>query len=211
MSRVLRISIHKWRKTKSVLMEGESAVFYIENNRICNKRLKLEFELFEKKIRVNSQNAKKRWEVNSPKPLKNNETGYATAMQPQCHTDTDTDTEEYKEKIYKKEKKKAVQVSDDFQPNSKHLEIAKEEKLDVQKERDAFVDHFKANGKKMIEWDRAFNNWLRNANKFNPRGKNHGSHQKPLNAMQRLQKTIDDNRRNRLEDPEDTGLFDGVI
>ncbi len=65
-----------------------------------------------------------------------------------------------------KPKKRAAQISDDFEPTDTHRRIASEEGVDLERERSKFVDHFAAKGEAKKDWDRAFNNWLRRAGEY---------------------------------------------
>ena len=70
--------------------------------------------------------------------------------------------------------KRACQISDDFEPTNHHRDIAISENINLDNEFVKFRDYCLANGKKYIDWDAAFNNWLRNAGKYqrsNPNNK----------------------------------------
>lgn len=62
--------------------------------------------------------------------------------------------------------KKASQLSDDFQPNDHHAEMAQELNISLNNEFIKFKDYCLANGKKYVDWNAGFNNWLRNAGSF---------------------------------------------
>lgn len=62
--------------------------------------------------------------------------------------------------------KRACQLPDDFKPNDHHQEIAQAENINLESEFIKFKDYCLATGKKYIDWDAGFNNWLRNAGKF---------------------------------------------
>jgi uncharacterized protein YdaU (DUF1376 family) len=187
-ARILHIQHRKWKKIKKSLMGTKSAVLHSENGRIFNKRLLVEFIYFTKKCEQNKKIAVERERVKRAKLLKNNERDtrdVPTNVPRTCHervtildTDTDTDTEDIKKKYIKKEKttmakKRATQVTEDFQPNEKHYEIALESKVECEDQCKRFVDYYTATGKTMINWNAAFNNWLRKASEFKqPRGNN---------------------------------------
>lgn len=59
--------------------------------------------------------------------------------------------------------KRAYQLPDDFEPNDHHRDIAMNENINLDNEFVKFRDYCLANGKKYIDWNAAFNNWLRNA------------------------------------------------
>lgn len=67
--------------------------------------------------------------------------------------------------------KRACQLPDDFKPNDHHQEIAQAENINLESEFIKFKDYCLANGKKYIDWNAGFNNWLRNAGKFSKQKK----------------------------------------
>ena len=62
--------------------------------------------------------------------------------------------------------KRAHQLPDDFRPNDKHLALAAELQIDLRSEWPQFVDHHRAKGNTMKDWNSALNTWIRNAAKF---------------------------------------------
>lgn len=58
---------------------------------------------------------------------------------------------------------RSCRLSDSFKPNDYHQNIAKNEQIDLNNEFVKFTDYCLAHGKKYIDWNAAFNNWLRNA------------------------------------------------
>ncbi len=62
--------------------------------------------------------------------------------------------------------KPRVQFPDDWGHTIGHADIAFKYGLDLVAERDQFEDHHRAKGSTMVDWDRAFNTWLRNAAKW---------------------------------------------
>ena len=62
--------------------------------------------------------------------------------------------------------KRACQIPDDFEPTTNHQDIAVNENINLDNEFIKFKDYCLANGKKYIDWNAAFNNWLRNAGKY---------------------------------------------
>jgi hypothetical protein len=62
--------------------------------------------------------------------------------------------------------KRACQFPDDFQPNDNHRQIASSENVNIDTEFIKFKDYCIANGKKYVDWNAGFNNWLRNAGKY---------------------------------------------
>ena len=80
-------------------------------------------------------------------------------------TETETDS---------KHKGRAYRLPEEWIPNEKHYTLAKEVGVIVDVELPRFRDHFLGNGAVKLDWDRTFNNWLRNAPRY--RG-NNGTHQ----------------------------------
>lgn len=62
--------------------------------------------------------------------------------------------------------KRTCQIPDDFEPTTNHQDIAINENVNLDNEFVKFKDYCLANGKKYIDWNAAFNNWLRNAGKY---------------------------------------------
>lgn len=62
--------------------------------------------------------------------------------------------------------KRAHQIPDDFKPTNHHRDIAISQNINLDNEFVKFRDYCLANGKKYIDWDAAFNNWLRNSYKY---------------------------------------------
>lgn len=62
--------------------------------------------------------------------------------------------------------KRSCQIPDDFEPTNHHRDIAISQNINLDNEFVKFRDYCLANGKKYIDWDAAFNNWLRNAGKY---------------------------------------------
>lgn len=50
-----------------------------------------------------------------------------------------------------------------WQPNEKHAAMAAANNIDAAAEAEKFLDHHGAKGSKFVDWDKAFNTWLRNA------------------------------------------------
>jgi hypothetical protein len=53
-----------------------------------------------------------------------------------------------------------------FQPNDSHFLICAAANLDLEQEKDKFIDHFLKTGKKWKDWNAAFRNWLRKASEY---------------------------------------------
>ena len=60
-------------------------------------------------------------------------------------------------------------ISSIFVPDKSHELLAAQLHVDVAKEKDAFIDYYKARGKKMADWGAAFNSWLRKSAIFEKR------------------------------------------
>lgn len=63
-------------------------------------------------------------------------------------------------------------VPKDWHPNQKHIDRAKKLNIDVNTEAEKFYNYSHSNGKKYLDFDRAFDNWLLNADKFNKNRQN---------------------------------------
>lgn len=57
-------------------------------------------------------------------------------------------------------------IDPSFEPNDSHYIICASGDLDAEKEKDKFIDHFLKTGKKYIDWNAAFRNWLRKAAEY---------------------------------------------
>lgn len=62
-----------------------------------------------------------------------------------------------------KRKKKLPQ---DFKPNEKHQALATQLQINLDQELEQFIDHHRARGTTMIDWNAALNTWIRNATKY---------------------------------------------
>jgi hypothetical protein len=61
----------------------------------------------------------------------------------------------------KKSSRRGTQLPDDWQPNDRHCEIARTERVDLQRALDQFRDWAAAGGVVKKDWNATFNNWLR--------------------------------------------------
>lgn len=61
---------------------------------------------------------------------------------------------------------RAKRRPDDWEPTPRHREIAAERGVDIKREQRQFCDHHDAKGSKFIDWNKAFNTWLRNARAY---------------------------------------------
>lgn len=62
--------------------------------------------------------------------------------------------------------KRAAQLPPNWKPNDQHAAFAADNRLNLAHEAEQFVDHHRAKGSSMKDWDAAFRNWLRNAVKW---------------------------------------------
>lgn len=84
------------------------------------------------------------------------------------------------------QKKRACQIPDDFEPTNHHRDIAISQNINLDNEFVKFRDYCLANGKKYIDWDAAFNNWLRNSGKYQRASPNNKSNFMTLAERNRL-------------------------
>lgn len=67
-------------------------------------------------------------------------------------------------------KPRASQISHLFMCNVEHAELADELGLNLEDQRDRFINYYLARGKKFINWQAAFMNWLKRAKEFKSEG-----------------------------------------
>ena len=60
-------------------------------------------------------------------------------------------------------RKRASRLPESWQPNEGHVGYADANGIDLDLEADKFRDHAEATDRKLVSWDAAFRNWLRNA------------------------------------------------
>ncbi|MFK7088666.1 YdaU family protein [Chromobacterium violaceum] len=96
-----------------------------------------------------------------------------TECKSNAHQSPDTNTEDKssyggvtRTHAHVREEVLGTSVPADFAPDHSHRGIAHNMGLDLQAERDKFVDHFTATGEVLADWPAKFRNWLRNANKL---------------------------------------------
>lgn len=65
---------------------------------------------------------------------------------------------------------RARQLPEDFHPSEQHLDLAREQGVDLRAEWPQFVDHHRAKGTTLKDWDAGLRTWIRNAAKFRGRG-----------------------------------------
>lgn len=88
--RILNLRPAKWRKLRSVLVDGIAPVFRSVDGRLVNGRLLKEYGKVKEKSRVLSANAKKRWGDESSESATNKKVADANAEHKQCLSDSDT-------------------------------------------------------------------------------------------------------------------------
>jgi len=98
-----------------------------------------------------------------------------------CPVSVSVTTKETTSKEVVKKNTKTL-IPDSWTPTVTHRDLAARKNIDIESEGAKFVDWAKANGRRYVDWDRAFSNWLRNAENFNrkPGYVNHA--QEKLNA-----------------------------
>ncbi len=79
-------------------------------------------------------------------------------------------------------KKKLSSMPEGFSPSASHQKMAEEYGISLQEEFDKFTDHHISKGSKFIDWNRALNTWLRNANGFQ-KSRPSNSFSKPSSAI----------------------------
>lgn len=60
-------------------------------------------------------------------------------------------------------RRRATQLSDEWEPNDHHRSLAAERRVNIGDEQAKFRDYYRATGKPMKDWDATFNNWIRNS------------------------------------------------
>ncbi len=59
-----------------------------------------------------------------------------------------------------------TKIPEDFRPTPQHAAIAKKEGVNLAREFERFVDHWKSNGTMKADWNATLRNWLRNSARF---------------------------------------------
>lgn len=81
----------------------------------------------------------------------------------------ETETEKKKAPTEQK-KKRAIALPGDWKPTDRHHEIATTENVsDMERQAEIFKDSAITHDRRYVDWDRAFNSWLRRVNEFNGR------------------------------------------
>ena len=105
------------------------------------------------------------------------ETGTVSALKTYNpgNPDNQGNQDKEKENIEKKKKislskpaKRNTSMPKGWQPTDNHRKLAAKLNVDMDECVPRFTDYHMARGSKFIDWNRAFNTWLRNAPKYNP-------------------------------------------
>lgn len=161
MGRLIRLSADEmeaaWREIGEAFEEADDG--YV-NPRLEETRQEQEAKR-ERYVRAGRKGAQTRWSQGDNSNASSDANGNANAT-------PNSSKKENKKEIEKKAspKKKARQLSDDWQPNDLHRQLAKREGVDCDREAANFRDHAEANARTQVDWDAAFRTWLRKANDF---------------------------------------------
>ena len=150
------------RKVKSneetvMLILQEFFDFNTNDNSWHNKRADSEIKAYQSKADSARKANQIRW--GSERHLKSDTSQILNIKQ-----ETINNIEELKPK--KKVETKETQLPDDYTPNDKHYQLAKELNININQELLKFSDYHKSKGSKFKSWDYALNTWLRNAADF---------------------------------------------
>lgn len=150
------------RKVKSneetvMLILHEFFEFNVDDNSWHNKRADYEIKAYQSKADSARKANQIRW--GSERHLKSDTNQILNIKQ-----ETINNIEELKPK--KKVETKETQLPDDYTPNDKHYQLAKELNININQELLKFIDYHKSKGSKFKSWDYALNTWLRNAADF---------------------------------------------
>jgi uncharacterized protein YdaU (DUF1376 family) len=150
------------RKVKSneetvMLILQEFFEFNTNDNSWHNKRADSEIKAYQSKADSARKANQIRW--GSERHLKSDTNQILNIKQ-----ETINNIEELKPK--KKVETKETQLPDDYTPNDKHYQLAKELNININQELLKFSDYHKSKGSKFKSWDYALNTWLRNAADF---------------------------------------------
>lgn len=110
--------------------------------------------------------------------------------------------------------KRTTLIPDDWTPNALTLAWAEQEGYtsdEITRESAKFVNHYAATGKRMIDWQRAFQTWMARSREFNG-GRSNGGTTSSLPSDQRNRQLLDEMRRKRREQQRDDVVdVDGEI
>jgi hypothetical protein len=80
-------------------------------------------------------------------------------------------------------KKRNAPLRDDWAPSLRSYQIAEENGQNVQVVEQIFRDYLKSSGKLYADYDAAFNNFIRNQQRFNGKSSNGTRHDRPSNSL----------------------------
>lgn len=106
-------------------------------------------------------NAEEGFGIGLGTPYNSNSTITTTPLHPAANDDASKD-----QATPSPQAKRGKQLPDDFKPSDKHLALAAELGVDLRAEWGQFIDHHRARGTTMKDWDAALRTWIRNAKKF---------------------------------------------
>lgn len=87
--------------------------------------------------------------------------GHASNTLASCNTETETDSKTHS---------RAYRLPEEWIPKPEHYELAKELGVILDMELPKFRDHFLGSGGRKLDWDRTFNNWMRNSLRYGGKG-----------------------------------------
>lgn len=93
--------------------------------------------------------------------------------QPETQNETGPDTEQNRNRSEQRKAARGTRLSPDFKPTDAHRRLATDLGVSIREELQKFRDHWRAKAGReavKVDWDAAFNNWLRKAPQFIPRG-----------------------------------------
>lgn len=108
--------------------------------------------------------------------------GEASMLLASCTSETETEAE-----TDTKTHSRAYRLPEEWIPKPAHYELAKELGVIVDMELPKFRDHFIGSGGRKLDWDRTFNNWMRNSLRYGGKsGKDRGNtNTRPIAAVAR--------------------------
>lgn len=114
----------------------------------------------------------------SPQKVIHNPSGNPDTTRPEIRTTTRPEIRTLSNKSInnKNEYKKTLSMRTcplDFSPNERHYRLGLECGVNVDEQIPIFIDYYHSRGKKLSDWGRTFNNWIRREHKFNKQGRNH--------------------------------------
>ncbi|WP_168190895.1 YdaU family protein [Aquitalea aquatilis] len=173
LANITRLSMPQWKKHRPVL----ARLFLVEGGEWLHKRVDTELQAAAENAAKHEERAKKaaaaRWSKESKSNASSNATSTPQEQLEECPSPSPSPkpTTEGKPSFVGEARNRTREaalgttVPADFEPDQSHRGIAHNMGLDLQAERDKFVDHYTSTGEVLAEWPAKFRNWLRNANK----------------------------------------------